>query len=516
MKLHKVTLFRRLLKDTRGQSAVMMAVSMIAFIGIAGITVDLGHAYVARQQLQNSTDVAALAGAAALPNTTTATTQVTAYSAETGQKSATPNLTNVTITPTFECLGTLTANMGLGCEAATGSPSGNYNAVKVLQTAKVPLWFGGMFHVPAFNLGATATAAMAGGQNTPWNIAIVLDATQSMTDSDGGLQCTGTRESCALLGVQALLGLMYPCQAGQTCTNTTGVTPVDSVSIFLFPPVETSQAKDYYNCPSSSIPTIEPYEFQNVTTGTISNGLLNLPYTSTYQIVPTPAGTSGNTIAIPFAHDYKTSDTATTLNSGSQLVEAAGGYSGCTGIQAKGGEGTYYAQAIYAAQAALIAQQAANPGSQNAMIILGDGDMNASSGLKADTGTLNGTGSGSNKNSYAYPSAVGQCGQAIIAAQSAAAFPNANGVSGTRVFTVGYGIASGGCSTDATYSAYKGISACTAMQDIASSAGNFYSDEASTGVCPSANEVNFTKLVQIFQAIARGLTTPRLVPNGTT
>jgi Flp pilus assembly protein TadG len=30
----------------------MLAVSMIAFIGIAGITVDLGHAYVARQQLQ--------------------------------------------------------------------------------------------------------------------------------------------------------------------------------------------------------------------------------------------------------------------------------------------------------------------------------------------------------------------------------------------------------------------------------------------------------------------------------
>jgi len=150
------------------------------------------------------------------------------------------------------------------------------------------------------------------------------------------------------------------------------------------------------------------------------------------------------------------------------------------------------------------------------MIILGDGDMNASSGLKADTGTLNGTGSGSNKNSYAYPSAKGQCGQAIIAAQSAAAFPNANGVNGTRVFTVGYGIASGGCSTDASYSAYQGISACTAMKDIASSADNFYSDEPSTGVCPSTNEVNFTQLKQIFQRIARGLTTPRLVPNGTT
>jgi hypothetical protein len=491
-----------------------MAVSMLAFIGIAGISIDLGHAYVARQQLQVSTDVAALAGASALPNTTTAATQVTAYSAQTGQKSATPNLTNVVITPTFVCLTTLTSNMGLGCEASTGSPSGNYNAVSVTQTAKVPLWFGGMFHVPAFNVGATATAAMAGGQNTPWNIAIVLDATSSMTSSDSGLQCSGTRESCALLGVQSLLGLIYPCAAGQTCTNTTGVTPVDSVSIFVFPPVLTSQAKDYYACPST-IPTIEPYTFQNVST---TSPNYNLPVTYTYQVVPTPLGTTGNTIAT-FAHDYKTSDTMlTTLNSGSQTVKAAGGGgSGCTpGIQAKGGEGTYYAQAIYAAQAALIAQQAANPGSQNAMIILGDGDMSASSGLVAQTGTLNGTGSGSNKNTYTYPSAVGQCGQAIIAAQSAAVTPNANGVTGTRVYTVGYGIASGGCSTDATYSAYKSVSACTTMKDMASSPANFFSDETSSGTCPSPNQLNFTKLVQIFQAIARGLTTPRLVPNGTT
>jgi len=496
----------------------MMAVSMIAFIGIAGMTVDLGHAYVARQQLQNSTDVAALAGAAAMPNTTTATTQVIAYSAEPGKLSATPNLTNVAVTTTFECLGTLTSNMGLGCEAATGSPSGNYNAVQVLQTAKVPLWFGGMFHVPAFNIGATATAAMAGGRNTPWNIAIVLDATSSMTSSDGGLQCTGTRESCALLGVQALLGLIYPCQAGQTCTNTSGVTPIDSVSIFLFPPVETSQAKDYYTCPTT-IPTIEPYEFTTNNSGLPSTYTYDLPVTSTYQVVPTPGGTTGHTIA-SFAYDYKTTELASTLNPASDLVIAAGGKSGCTGIQAQGGQGTYYAQAIYVAQAALIAQQKANPGTQNAMIILGDGDMNAdnyatsSKGLKADSGvTLYGTGS---NHSYTYPSALGQCGQAILATHAAETFPNANGFNGTRVFTVGYGIASGGCSTDATYSAYPAVTACNAMKDMASSPGNFYSDEASGGTCPSPNQLNFTKLTQIFQAIARGLTTPRLVPNSTT
>ncbi|MGA3161698.1 MAG: pilus assembly protein TadG-related protein [Terracidiphilus sp.] len=512
MKLQKVSCFRKLLKDTHGQTAIVMALSMVAFIGMAGIAIDLGHGYAAVQLLQASTNAAALAGAAALPNTTTATSQVTAYSAMAGEKSANPSLTDVTVTPTFKCLTSLTTNLGLGCATATGTPSGNYNAVQVTQTAQVALSFGAIFHIPAFNISATATASMSGGQNTPWNVAIILDATSSMTSNDSGLQCTGTQESCALQGVQAMLQLMYPCASGQTCTGTS-ITPVDTVSLFVFPPVLTSQAKDYYTCPTT-IPTIEPYEFQNVTTGTVSNGLLNLPVTSTYQVVPTPLGTTGNTIAT-FAHDYKLTDTSASLNAGSQSVIAAGGKSGCTGLQAKGGEGTYYAQAIYAAQAALVAQQAANPGSQNAMIILGDGDMQASSGLKSDSGTLNGTGSGSNKSSYAYPSALGQCGQAIIAAQSAAVTPNANGAKGTRVYTVGYGAkTSGTCSTDATYSAYKGVQACTTLQDIASSPGYFYSDDANG--CKSPNQMNFTQLKQIFQAISRDLTTPRLVPNSTT
>jgi Flp pilus assembly protein TadG len=488
----------------------MVVVGMVAFIGVAGVAIDLGHAFYAREQLQNSSNAAALAGAAALPNTTAATTAVTAYSALPGDHGATSALTNVSLgsTPTYQCLTTLTTNEGLGCATATGTPSGAYNAVKVTQTAKVPLWFGGMFGVPAFNISATATAAMAGGPMVPYNVAVILDTTSSMTATDSGLQCSGTQESCALQGVQTMLGLMYPCASGTTCTSSS--TPVDSVSLFVFPAVTSgttttgngTNANDY-TC-GASVPVPSPYTFQNVTTGTLANGLLNLPSTLTYQITP-------------FSHDYRTTDATTTLNPSSLTTIAAGGKSGCTGIQAKGGEGTYYAQVIYAAQAALIAQQAANPGTQNAMIILGDGNMNASGSsgeIKATTGTLNGTGSGSNKNSYAYPSAVGQCGQAILATAAAAVTPNANGANGTRVYTVGYGAPTSGCTTDATYSAYKGISPCTTLQDMASSPGYFYSDDGDG--CKSPNQLNFTNLKQIFTAITRTFSTPRLVPNGTT
>jgi hypothetical protein len=49
---------------------------------------------------------------------------------------------------------------------------------------------------------------------------------------------------------------------------------------------------------------------------------------------------------------------------------------------------------------------------------------------------------------------------------------------------------------------------------MASSAANFYSDDGNG--CASPNQTSYTKLTQIFQAIAQGLTKPRLIPNGTT
>ncbi len=502
MKFNGVFFVRRVLKDTRGQTLPFVVLGLTFFLGLAGVATDLGHGYAARRQLQESTNSAALAGAQGLPNTTLATTYVTEYSVLPTEKNASQNLINATVTPTFTCLSTLTSAWGLGCATSTGSTAGNFNSLKVTQTAQVPLWFGKMFGVPYFNIWATATAAMAGGNNTPWNVAIILDTTASMASADSGLQCSGTQISCALQGVQTLLGLMAPCPLNTTCVAQTGSypqtlmvkNPVDTVSLFVFPAVTTATESKDYVCPTSNPSTI-PYTFQNVTPGASQN--LNLPSTATYEIVP-------------FSGNYRVSDAATTLNtsSSSYIVLAAGGKSGCNGMGAPGGQGTYYAQVIYAAQAALVAQAAANPGTQNAMIILTDGDATASgSQITATTGTLNGTGSGSNKNSFAYPSALGECGQAVLAAHAATA-------AGTTVYTIGYGSETTGCTTDKTYSAYPGITPCTAIMDMASAPGDFYSDDGHG--CVSPNEANFTNLKQIFTAISKNLTTTRLVPNGTT
>ncbi len=537
MKRYGFSLLPKFLKNQLGQTGVIIACSIGGVISIGAIGVEVGHIYYAYNLLVASTNAAALAGANAMPDISQAETYVTQYSVATGDLNATNFLQNASVSQNYYCSTTVSSSLNVGCQAP---PSGEgsctagstCNALAVTQTAQVPLWFGGLIGLHTMNLSATATAAMRGGANQPWNIAIIEDTTHSMTDEDSGDQCDGEQITCALNGIQALLQDLYPCALGQTCTSSTAY--VDSVSLFVFPAVTTATAADDYTCPTSN-PTIVAYTFPDPPTSTI------LPSGDTYQVVT-------------WSNDYKTSDSATSLNQSSDIVIAAGDGGtttettgsgrnqktetvSCGGLQAPGGEGTYYAQAIYAAQAALVAEQAANPGSKNAIILLSDGNATAcasnanttagacdsAADLVASEGTLNGTGTSktnaSGYESYTYPSALGECGQAVLAAQAAA---NA----GTAVYTIGYGSeTSGGCLSDATYSATvttnggkwaPGDQPCAALAAMASSVENFYSDDGDGCKAASPTNANITKLTAIFTAITDNMTAPRLIPNGTT
>jgi hypothetical protein len=221
----------------------------------------------------------------------------------------------------------------------------------------------------------------------------------------------------------------------------------------------------------------------------------NKQWTATYQITS-------------FLSDYYAPSSSSGLNSSSNLVKAIGygSTSGCLtytfGINGEGGGSgfgnTYLAGAIYSAQSALKSEQALYPGSKNAMIILTDGDMNASMYNKNTSayGTANGTNqfadayefpegpahsevgptmSGYNVPSYytpahilstqttqgydtlsstssgsgqtrsgttkgVYPDWYDQCQQAIVAAQYATSH-------GTAVFGVAYGSGTSGCAS---------------------------------------------------------------------
>jgi Flp pilus assembly protein TadG len=479
MNQHNKSFLRRAHKDERGQTLVMVAVMMTVLFGFAALVVDFGRVYYSFRELQASSDAAALAGAEALPQST-ATTTATSYSAVSGDKNAYSNLPNVTMVsgyPLVKCLTTLT-NQGIACSAPA-----NGNAMQVKQQTTVPLTFAKLIGVNSFTITATATAAMRGAAPTPYNVVIVVDSTQSMNDSDSGSNCTGSRESCALSGVQTLLGTLSPCGASQaSCTQLGGglvKNPVDQVSLLTFPAVTSTSAADDYNCGGQQ-PTIMPYPLPTAPNYTPAT-------TPTYQIVG-------------FSSDYRTSDTAASLSTSSNLAIAAGAKTSCTGLQAIGGEGTYYASVIYAAESLLVTQQNAYPGTSNALILISDGEAQAttSQGLSA---------SGVSKTSGVYPSSVQQCHQAITAAQWAAQ----QGVGGTRVYAVGYGAESSGCTTDTNPT----ITPCQTMQQIASNPQYFYTDySSSSNGCVSASQPT-TSLNQIFTEIGGDFTVARLIPDNT-
>jgi len=436
------------------------------------------------------------------------------------------------------------APLNVGCQSPPGGGTA-YNAIKVQQTAKVNLWFGGLIGLRTMNLAAVSQAAMRGGNDIPYNLAVIMDTTASMGQvAKNNPNCTTTPIACAVQGLMVMLQNMDPCALNTSCSASTPY--VDDVALFVFPAISTKYSannykQDYCYTGSKSTATSVPYNFVNVTPGASQN--LNLEATGTdagvYEI-------------IPFNDVYKANDNTTTLLAGSALAGAVNASTGCPGLSAPGGQGTYYAQVIYQAQAALLAQQAANAGSQNIMIILTDGDAEASASsgqLVAENNPscgsiskygncLNGTGTktsnpeaGGTGNSCtsgyecaAYPSALGECGQAVQAAQTATA-------AGTTVYTIAFGSeTSGGCSTDSTYTITSGSTygaeawpsgpysgqPCNAIGAMASNANTFYSDNM--GGCPAITVANgnYKTLAQIFKAIVSGLTAPRLIPSNWT
>jgi hypothetical protein len=413
--------------------------------------------------------------------TATVTAAATLYSGASGDDNANAGLTGVSMVsgyPALSCLATLQNSFGINCYGP-----GNTNAIQVKQQVSAPLYFLGLFGFHSINLTATATASMKGANVSPFNIAIIMDTTQSMKSTDSDSSCNNTRINCAMSGVQVLLKNLSPCLTSQaSCgaiTNGNVSNSVDRVSLMAFPAVSTLSLINDLNC-SGLLPTAVGYTTP-------------FPLTSTYQITD-------------FSSDYRASDTTSTLNTASSLVAAVAGTHGTPCLGVKGGFGTYYAQAIKSAQTYLVAEQALYPNSKNAMILLSDGDATASCSTSLLGICLTGDMVGASTTSGTYMSTSQECHQAVTAAAAAA-------TAGTRVYSVAYGATSSGCGTDTSPT----ITPCETMRELASSPGYFFSDYNATGgssSCTSAAQP-VTSLSQIFQVIAGDFTVARLIPNNT-
>jgi Flp pilus assembly protein TadG len=439
MKKNIVSFMRRIVVDQRGQVLPWVVAGMTMIIGTAGMTIDLGHAYVVKAQLQNDANAAALAAAGQVyvsqSQSTAATNTGKAYSGSSGDQNVDNALGSVTTTVTTVCLNSQEP------PGETCGSSSVANAVKVKESANVPTYLLQVLGISNIPVAAYATATM-GGTAKPWNIAIIEDATGSMATADSN--CGGITEfQCALEGIQTFLTQVNPCPTGMsTCTPAQASV---RVSLWTFPNIITADLPIANACSGKTYTTPAPYQVMTLPKPGVT-GYTPLTYSQTVSGTTTTWTASyevtygaGDADTNGFVSDYYAPSDSSTfgLNASSSIVQAigyggtaSGSKTGClpdspSGIDPNGatnvgaklpsitstanggtqatsttkvntlgvGEGiTYYASAIYAAQSALIAEQNANPGSQNALILLSDGQANTQwiyfpQGSMAPTGT---------------------------------------------------------------------------------------------------------------------------------
>jgi hypothetical protein len=375
----------------------------------------------------------------------------------------------------------------------------------VTEAATVPTFFAKLFGVNSLNISAAASSSASGGGAIPYHIMMVLDTTSSMgTGSDSGcVSGSGSSyspEQCAQLGVQTLLGELAPCAANYSSCGSNP--PVDEVGLMVFPGLcsDTNSGVTTGNCPNAT---------------TLTNTTANSTYApKDYACPPTnpPIAQYNNNpeyLILGFQNNYRTSDTAA-LNWSSALVDSVGGGTSNCGVGTPGGEHTFYAGGIVAAQQYLAANHTTNV--QDIIIFLSDGDANADSTQMG--GSVNQTVSSSNiagMNGSLW-SSTGECTQAVNAASWAQKQTESDGTS-TKIYSISYGTETSGCSTDSN------MTPCQTMSGIASSPLSKYffsvpqtvSGKTST-VCSGA--VPITQLSQVFTTIAGDLSGARLIPNG--
>jgi Flp pilus assembly protein TadG len=416
MNMRIVSFRQRLITDERGQVLPWLVLGMTMMVGATGMSIDVGHAYVVHAQLQNDANAAALAAAGEVyvsqSQTVNSTTEADLYSGSSGDENADSHLGTVNTSVSSVCLNSLQPT---GVTCTTGSPA---NAIKVKESTSVPTYLLGVLGISSIPVVANATATM-GGIAQPWNVAVIEDATGSMSAAD--TNCGGISEfQCALNGIQELLSSTNPCPAGKSSCTTAQANV--RVSLWTFPNIITADLPMANACSGKTYTEPLPYAVHTLPLPSATSyspltydetiNSKKTTWTASYEVTWGASDADANGFVSDY---YAPSDSSTFgLNASSSIVQAvgyggtaSGSKVGCLPISYGGvalngatngtgtstnitpndasatvnttdvGEGiTYYAAVIYAAQSALVAEQKLYPGSKNAMILLSDGQAN--------------------------------------------------------------------------------------------------------------------------------------------
>ena len=303
-------------RGERGQILAVVALALVALLGVAAFSIDVGYAYYAKRQLQSATDAAALAGAQDLPNATTAIATATNYAQDN-----TPANLSFNFTYTTTC--TATAVVATGCVSTV-----NPNQLTVAGTASTNTWFAKIFGINHFDVSTHANACSP-CSSTPVDIVIAVDRTGSMcspTDSSGNCIDLDNAKD----GIRTMLTNLNP--------------PYAQIGMVAFPPVQTT----------STSPCAAPYNSLG------GNG---------YDGFDSP---SRGYLTDAIASDYKTG-TALNTSSGLYLHTDDGPATSC--IEAGGN--TSYSEALRQARAELAAH--GRPNVPDYIVFLTDGEANIGS-----------------------------------------------------------------------------------------------------------------------------------------
>jgi len=174
----------------QGQALVLFAVGLVGFLGLVGLSVDVGRFLWARTNIQNAVDAAALAAAQSMPDKTGAETKANEYWAKNSGFIQSQGQ-NVNFTVTF--------------------PAGANEGVQIQAKADVGTWFAKFVGLDHWSVSADASAA-----STYLDISMVLDVS--------GSTCWGSYPPVAKTSNQGPFGInMGPGRTADRVTLSAGI-----------------------------------------------------------------------------------------------------------------------------------------------------------------------------------------------------------------------------------------------------------------------------------------------------
>lgn len=367
----------------RGTIFVLVAVALPVIMGMAALAVDMAYVIYNKERLQTIVSAAALAAGQDLMKEEWSVAQDTAelyaakWSGGGGGGPGDPNVlgNNVVVNaPVIEGRALSAASVPVGADVATSG----FNAIRVTQTAQVPLFF-----TPGLGpvtIGARSMAS-AGGRKSPLNVMLLVDITGSMSTADGscGLGGSARKISCAKSGALTLVNNLLE------KNNNTG--------LIVFPPMNSTAAvAEQSDCTVN----VGCTDLKNYMAGGPANPPSGgrQPWQDSLPDNSDGYGTFSTIVPLSPSSDYAVNFVS--LNNSHALAKALGA-NGCTGVETPGPSSkltsSYYCQATYngsntwvyqtsieqairEAQRRLTALSATN-NQKNVIIILSDGDANS-------------------------------------------------------------------------------------------------------------------------------------------